>query len=107
MFTEIRISGATEQALAPLSVLPEYQNQGIGKALMAQRHRIAAQMGYGFSVVLGSENYDPKAGYEPAGQYGIKAPFDVPGGNFMALDLQANSRKLNGTVEYAKEFFEG
>lgn len=106
MFTEIHINGKTQLALAPLSVLPEYQNQGVGKALMAQGHKIATQMGYGFSVVLGSEKYYPKVGYVPAEQYGIKAPFDVPSKNFMALDLQGNSHKLNGIVEYAKEFFE-
>ena len=106
LFTKIRIGDQTELALAPLSVLPEYQHQGIGKALMARGHQIAAEMGYGFSVVLGSEEYYPKAGYVPAEQYGIQAPFDVPSKNYMALDLQGKPRKLNGTVEYAKEFFE-
>lgn len=106
MFTEIHISGTVELALAPLAVLPEYQNQGIGKMLMAHGHKIAAKMGYRFSVVLGSENYYPKVGYVPAEQYGIKVPFDVPSSNFMALDLKGHSLKLNGTVEYAKEFFE-
>lgn len=106
LFTKIRIGDQTELALAPLSVLPEYQHQGIGKALMARGHQIAAQMGYGFSVVLGSEEYYPKAGYVPAEQYGIQAPFDVPSKNYMALDLQSKPRKQNGTVEYAKEFFE-
>lgn len=72
MFTEIHISGKTELALAPLSVLPEYQRQGIGKALIAQGHKIAVRMGYEFSVVLGSEEYYLKAGYVPAEQYGIK-----------------------------------
>ena len=106
LFTKIRIGDQTELALAPLSVLPECQRQGIGKALMARGHQIAAEMGYGFSVVLGSEEYYPKAGYVPAEQYGIQAPFDVPSKNFMALDLQGKPRKLNGTVEYDKEFFE-
>jgi predicted N-acetyltransferase YhbS len=68
---------------------------------------MAAQMGYGFSVVLGSDKYYPKAGYVSAEQYGIKAPFDVPIKNFMALDLQGDLRKLNGTVEYAREISRG
>lgn len=106
LFTKIRIGDQTELALAPLSVLPEYQHQGIGTALMARGHQIVAEMGYGFSVVLGSEEYYPKAGYVPAEQYGIQAPFDVPSKNYMALDLQGKPRKRNGTVEYAKEFFE-
>lgn len=106
LFTKIRIGDQTELALAPLSVLPEYQRQGIGTTLMAHGHQIAAQRGYGFSVVLGSEEYYPKAGYVPAEQYGIQAPFDVPSKNYMALDLQSKPRKRNGTVEYAKEFFE-
>lgn len=106
LFTKIKIGGKTELALAPLSVLPEYQKQGIGQALIRSGHEIAAKMGYEYSVVLGHEKYYPKVGYVPAEQYGIKAPFEVPSENFMAFDLQGNSDKLKGVVEYAKEFFE-
>jgi len=106
LFTKIKIGNETGLALAPLSVLPEYQKRGIGQALIIKGHEIATELGYKYSVVLGSERYYPKTGYIPAEKYGIKAPFEVPTENFMAYDLQGNSDKLNGIVEYAKEFFE-
>ena len=59
--------------IIPLSVLPEYQNRGIGQSLIKQGHIIAQKMGYKYSVVLGHEKYYPKSGYVPASQYGIKA----------------------------------
>ena len=36
LFTEVTVNGKTELALAPLSVLPSYQRQGIGLALIAE-----------------------------------------------------------------------
>lgn len=91
-------------ALAPLSILPSYQRQGIGLALMAQGHRIAKGLGFGYSVVLGHAGYYPKAGYCPASQLGIKAPFDVPDENFMALKLDPDAGELHGVIRYDRAF---
>lgn len=104
LFTKIGIGDRTEVALAPLSVLPEYQRRGVGLAMMREGHRIAGELGYRCSVVLGSEKYYPKAGYAPAEQFGILPPFDVPSENFMALSLNGSKVAISGTVEYAKEF---
>lgn len=104
LFTKINISNQEEIALAPLAVLPEYQRQGIGKALIKKGHEIAKKLGYNYCVVLGDENYYPLSGYVPASQYGILAPFDVPDANFMAIKLCENANTITGTVKYAKEF---
>ena len=104
LFTKIKIENHEEIALAPLAVLPEYQKQGIGSMLIEQGHKIAKQLGYHYSIVLGSENYYPRFGYIPAIQYGIKAPFQVPDENFMAIKLNDTNIEIKGTVEYAKEF---
>lgn len=104
MFTKAKIHKETVIALAPLSVLPEYQRQGVGIALIEEGHRIAAELGYAYSIVLGSEHYYPKAGYLPAQEFGILAPFDVPSENFMAYKLKDGVSKLCGTLRYAKEF---
>ena len=85
LFTKVTVGGRTELALAPLSVLPSCQRQGIGQALMAEGHCIAKRLGFDYSIVLGHPGYYPKAGYRPASLYGIKAPFEVPDENFMAL----------------------
>ena len=104
LFTKIKIGNHEEIALAPLAVLPEYQKQGIGSMLIEQGHKIAKQLGYHYSIVLGSENYYPKFGYIPATQYGIQAPFDVADENFMAIKLNATDTEIEGVVQYAKEF---
>ena len=104
LFTKALVSGAYVLALAPLSVLPEYQNRGIGLSLIKQGHIVAHKLGYKYSVVLGHSEYYPKAGYIPASQYGIKAPFEVADANFMAVCLDGNEDKLNGIMEYDGAF---
>jgi predicted N-acetyltransferase YhbS len=104
LFTKIKIGKYEELALAPLAILPEYQKQGIGKQLIKKGHQIAKKLGYHYSVVLGSQTYYPKSGYVPAIEYGIKAPFEVPNENFMAIKLNHTDKEIIGIVEYAKEF---
>lgn len=104
LFTKAKVKDVTVLALAPLSVLPEYQKRGVGTALIAEGHKIAKSLGYGYSVVLGSEKYYPKHGYVISEEYGIYPPFEVPKENFMAYKLNENSPNITGTLIYAKEF---
>lgn len=104
LFTKAKVKDNTVLALAPLSVLPQYQRQGIGTALIKEGHRIAKASGYKYSIVLGSENYYPRTGYVPADTFGIYPPFDVPRENFMAYKLDENAPDIHGTIEYAQEF---
>lgn len=104
LFTKIQIGDFTEIAIAPLSVLPEFQNRGIGSALIKEGHRIAKKLGFRFSVVLGSDAYYQKFGYVPAENYGITAPFDVPSENFMAFEFCSDEKFSGGVVKYAEEF---
>ena len=46
----VTVGGKPVVALVVLSVLPEYQGQGIGCALTREGHRVARVSGYGFSV---------------------------------------------------------
>lgn len=104
LFTEAWVEKQAVLALAPLSVLPKYQRQGVGIALIQKGHELARRLGYGYSVVLGSEEYYPKAGYDSASRFGIKAPFDVPDKNFMACKLNENAAPVSGIMKYADEF---
>ena len=94
-------------ALAPVSVLPEYQNQGIGSQLIIHGLKKSKEMGFKSIVVLGHEAYYPRFGFKPASTWGIKAPFDVPDESFMVLELEDGILgDVSGTVVYCKEFFE-
>lgn len=104
LFTKGKVGHETVLILAPLSVHPEYQKQGIGTALIKEGHKIAKERGYSYSLVLGSETYYPRMGYIPAIQFGIHVPEGMPSDNFMAIKLQENAPILDGSVIYAKEF---
>ena len=104
LFTKARVGGQEVLALAPLSVKPCYQRQGVGTALILEGHKIAKELGYQYSVVLGSETYYPRVCYVPAQQFGIHAPDGIPAENFMAIALQENARPLSGSMVYALEF---
>lgn len=94
-------------ALAPVSVLPEFQNRGIGGKLIIKAHEIAKDLGYKSIILLGHENYYPRFGYEQADKYGIELPFEVPKENCMVIELIENGLNgVSGIVEYPKEFNE-
>ena len=78
LFTEAKVGGSTVLALAPLSVLPEFQNRGVGSALAGAGHETAKKLGYNYSIVLGSEKYYPRFGYVPAKIHGVSAPAGIP-----------------------------
>ncbi|HIX71428.1 MAG TPA: N-acetyltransferase [Candidatus Anaerobutyricum stercoripullorum] len=104
LFTKVTVGEQTALALAPLSVLPSCQDQGIGQALIREGHRIARSLGYEYSIVLGHPHYYPKTGYRPAGLYGIRPPFQVPEENFMAVKLKPDAAPLDGIVQYDPAF---
>ncbi|ERN51133.1 GNAT family N-acetyltransferase [Alkalihalophilus marmarensis] len=111
LLSKIKISNnnqmAESLALAPVSVLPEYQNKGIGGLLINVALKEAKELGYKSVVVLGHPEYYPKFGFKIASLWGIKAPFEVPDEAFMALELSENAlNKVSGVVEYPSVFFE-
>jgi len=94
-------------ALAPVSVIPEFQNKGIGGQLISKGLEMAREMGFKSVIVLGHKDYYPRFGFVPASNWRIKAPFDVPDEVFMALELEKDGLKdVSGVVEYPGEFEE-
>ena len=111
LLSKIQIAGADRVeeslALAPVSVLPEYQDKGIGKALIREALKTATELDYGSVIVPGHPDYYPKFGFKAGSTYGIQSPFEVPEENFMAVELQANGlENVSGIVEYPSVFFE-
>lgn len=104
LFTKAQVGEAEVLALAPLSVRPAFQRQGVGTALIEEGHRIARKMGYAYSFVLGSENYYPRLGYREAARFGVEVPEGIPSANFMAIQLLEGAPALGGPVIYAEEF---
>lgn len=63
--------------LAPLSVLPEFQNQGIGGKLIQKGLEILSERGFDLVFVLGNPGYYPRFGFEEALCFGLKAPYPI------------------------------
>jgi len=111
LLTKVQIKNGDSQwpslALAPVSVLPDFQSRGVGSALITGAHQRAKELGYKSVAVLGHELYYPRFGYQPAHNYGIHFPFDVPKENCMVVELEENGlRGVEGMIEYPKEFYE-
>lgn len=104
LLTRARVGDVPVLVLAPLSVKPEFQRQGVGTALMREAHRIAGARGEDYIFVLGSERYYPRAGYRPAEELGVAVPAGIPSVNFMALRLREAARPLHGGLVYPPEF---
>ena len=69
--------------LGPISVLPEYQNMGIGGQLIEQAKNAAREMGFKAILLYGDPLYYSKFGFRPAATYDIRT-----GGDMYAEPLQ-------------------
>ncbi|WP_214411452.1 GNAT family N-acetyltransferase [Sphaerisporangium fuscum] len=90
--------------LGPLGVLPAFQRQGVGHALMHAVLGAADALGEPLVVLLGHTDYYPLFGFRPAEEYGITPP--VPGwrSHFQARTLTAYEPGMRGEFTYAKPF---
>ncbi len=92
-------------ALAPLAVLPEYQNRGIGSKLVENGIQECIKRGHSIITVFGHPNYYPRFGFKPAGKQGIQSPFEVSEESFMVLELVPGALSgVNGVLKYSKAF---
>jgi putative acetyltransferase len=65
------LAGRAVLGVAPLSVVPHRQRQGIGTALLTELLRRTDQEGWPLVVLLGDPRYYGRFGFEPAGPFGI------------------------------------
>jgi putative acetyltransferase len=93
--------------LAPVAVLPEFQNRGVGSSLVEQGIECCREAGHSFVVVLGHPHYYPRFGFTPASRFGIKCEYDVADENFMAMELREGAlQNQAGMARYQPEFNE-
>jgi putative acetyltransferase len=91
--------------LAPVAVLPDYQQQGIGALLIRNSLEKCARLGCKAIVVLGSPEYYPRFGFVPAKEKGLRCEYIVPDEAFMVLELERGVLDgCIGTVKYHSEF---
>ncbi|BAZ42202.1 GCN5-related N-acetyltransferase [Calothrix sp. NIES-4101] len=107
MFSYIHLVGEERLrvlSLAPVAVMPEFQKQGIGSALIRHGLEKANAMGEALAVVLGYPLFYNRFGFVSSVIYGIKSPFDVPEDVFMVKVLENFQAKYQGEVVYPPAF---
>lgn len=90
--------------LAPLAVHPDFQNRGIGKALVEEGLSRLEAIGEPLVLVRGSPRYYPRFGFVRAETLGIVPPFALKPGEYQAKPLAAYRPELRGTVRYLAAF---
>ncbi len=108
MFSPVSLSGQPDLkviGLAPMSVLPAFQQKGIGSALVRSGVEQCRQLGFVAVVVLGHPDYYPRFGFLPSSQFKIDSEYDVPEDVFMAMELVPGSLNgKTGRIKYHQAF---
>ena len=100
-FSPVTVSDGSDNwyGLGPISVLPDYQKQGIGKSLINEGICLLKDLGAEGCVLVGNPNY-----YE---RFGFRSPSElihegVPQENFLALLF--GNRIPKGVVQFHQAF---
>ena len=92
-------------SLAPMAVLPEVQNRGVGSALVRWGLESCRSLGHRIVIVLGHIDYYPRFGFSAAAAKNLVCPFGDAGEAWMAIELQPGALEgVHGPVRYPPEF---
>lgn len=102
LFTRARLTKTEDTAsiviLAPLSVVPKVQKQGVGGKLIEHGLKLLSEAGTGLMFVLGHPEYYPRYGFKPAGHLGFEAPYPIPDKHANAWMVRALRPGLIGSL---------
>ena len=108
LFSPIHLNSNTKlkmMGLAPLSVLPDWQNHGIGSSLVWKGLDACKQKNIKCVAVLGNPNFYSRFGFESSEYFGIKSDFDVSPEVFMLKELEKSILfGREGVVKYHIRF---
>lgn len=97
---------ASALALAPMAVLPAFQRQGIGSALVQRGLEVSREQGHRIVIVLGHPDYYPRFGFSAKLAELLSSPFGG-GEAWMALELVPGALTgVVGKVQYPPPFNE-
>jgi putative acetyltransferase len=89
----------------PISVLPQWQNQGVGSALIEHTRKIAHEKGYSAIIIFGYPDYYKRFGFKVAKEYGISDPDDKFPVAHLVLELYEGALKGISGKFFASEAF--
>jgi putative acetyltransferase len=108
MFSPITLSGNSStlvMGLAPMAVVPDRQNQGVGSELVLAGLEHCRRLQASAVVVLGHPEFYPRFGFLPSSRFGIDSEYEVPEEVFMAMELVPGALGQNaGRAKYHAAF---
>ena len=105
MYSPAVVDETTGAALGPMSVLPEFQRQGIGSRLVEAGNQRLKERGCPFIIVVGHAEYYPRFGFIPAIKHNIRCEWDLPDEVFMISVLDSlKMQGISGLAKYRHEF---
>jgi len=102
--TRGKVGSAPALALGPLSVRPDWQRRGAGKALMHAVLGAADALDEPLVALLGSTSYYPRFGFRPASEYGITPKHPEWAEHFQVRALTAYDPAVRGEFAYPEPF---
>lgn len=103
LYTKVTIAQpaavVSARILAPLAILPESQNKGIGALLIKEGLYQLKKMGVELVFVLGHPDYYPRSGFTQAGVLGFAAPYPIPEEHAGAWMVQELRPKIFGSIK--------
>lgn len=92
--------------MGPISVLPECQRKGVGKALINAMIDKATQLGYGAILFFGRPEYYPQFGFKEASTFGVTDSEGYNYPSFMGMELIPNYlSKVSGGKYYESDVY--
>ncbi len=88
-------SGAVREAVCfgPVSVLPNFQSQGVGSTLILHSLQRARELGYEACLIYGDPDYYGRFGFRKAEVFDIRTPDDQYAVPLLALELKEDALK--------------
>jgi putative acetyltransferase len=110
-YIDLRIEKSAEKvfpvlSLAPTAILPHFQKQGIGTALIQAGLEKADEMQEKMVIVLGNPSFYNRFGFFSSVIYEIECPFEVPADFFMVKPLKNYQPEYQGRVIYPLAFLQ-
>jgi predicted N-acetyltransferase YhbS len=98
VYVEAKIKDADKEysvlTFGPISVLPEYQNNGIGSKLINHTIKLSKEMGYKAVTIYGDPEYYKRFGFKASKEYDITNKDKKYPAALLVLELYPNA--LNG-----------
>ena len=104
LLTRCHIGETAALCLAPCSVRPGHQREGVGTAVTAAALEAARRANEALVVVLGHADYYPRFGFERASTHDVRLSITVPDESLMVLRVDPGSPVPSGQVRYPQAF---